>query len=107
MAQALCEMRYGAEWFSNALNWQPLGDNTYECRVLLCPEPNGGYSAFAMRLPGVVSEGETIEEALGNIADAFQAAVQTYLDSSESIPWSNVELERPNNCMERWILVNV
>jgi antitoxin HicB len=84
-----------------------LGDNAYECRILICPEPDGGYSVHAIRLPGVVSEGETIDEAIANIEDAFRATAQSYLDDSGVIPWADVDIDRPKNSLERWILVNV
>jgi len=107
MPTAICETRFGANVFDPQCQWQPLSDGTYECRVLLCPEAVGGFSAHAMRLPGVVSQGETEAEALENIADAFQATIQSYLESSGSIPWQTVTVDRPAGCVERWILVNV
>ncbi len=82
-------------------------ENTYECRVLLCPEKDGGYSAHALRLPGVVSQGESKEEALENIADAFRAAISVYREQGEAIPWTNLQIDRPERSIERWILVNV
>jgi antitoxin HicB len=88
-------------------NWDVLGDRTYQCRVLLCPESEGGFSAHAIRLPGVVSEGDTEAEALANVADAFQAVIQTFLDENRPIPWQDSEIERPKGSRERWILVNV
>jgi predicted RNase H-like HicB family nuclease len=103
----ICETRYGATITQEKFDWQPLGEGAYQCRVLLCPEEGGGYSAHALRLPGVVTEGDSEAEALENIADAFQAAIQSYRESGESIPWQAVDIERPANSMERWILVNV
>lgn len=82
-------------------------DSAYVCRVLLCPEEEGGYSAFALRLPGTVSQGDTEQEALANIAEAFQATVSLYLEEGQGIPWEPVEVERPRGCLERWILVDV
>lgn len=82
-------------------------DSTYECRVLLCPEPEGGFSVHAIRLPGVVSEGDTESEALGNIADAFRSAIQSYVEGGSEIPWCDEEIDRPNGSEERWILVDV
>lgn len=83
------------------------GDRTYECRVLLCPEDAGGYSAIALRLPGVVSQGESPEEAMENISEAFAAAVSVYLEDGTQIPWGEVSVDRPKGCLERWILVDV
>ena len=87
--------------------WEPLAENTYECRVLLCPEKDGGYSAHALRLPGVVSQGESEAGALDNIRDAFRAAISVYREQGEAIPWTNLEMDRPKGSIERWILVNV
>ncbi len=86
--------------------WREFGERTFECRVLLHPEPGGGFSAIAARLPGVVSEGETETEALANIAEAFQGAVAFYLDEHRAIPWTNVAVERTEGCKERWIIVD-
>jgi len=87
--------------------WTKFKSRTYECRVLLCPEPEGGYSVHAIRLPGVVSQGETEEEALANIADAFQEVIRTYVEDGGTIPWSDADTERPKGSLERWILVHV
>lgn len=82
-------------------------NNRYECRVLLCPEPDGGFSAHALRLPGVVSQGENEAEALKNISEAFHGAVSVYLKGSRDIPWEDVEINRQGDCRERWIGVDV
>jgi len=87
--------------------WKPLAENTYECRVLLCPEEGGGYSAHAVRLPGVVSQGESVAEALENIAEAFQGAISVYREQGGVIPWTNLQIDRPKGSIEKWILVNV
>ncbi len=105
----LIEERSGAtdSLFLEPSRWRTLDANTYEWRALVCPEAEGGFSVHALRLPGVVSQGETVEEALANIAEAFSAIVASYLDDGEDIPWCNVEIERTEGCKERWILVNV
>ncbi len=87
--------------------WRSFPEGTYRCRVLLCPEEEGGYSAFALRLPGTVSQGDTEQEALANIIEAFQATVSLYLEDGKGIPWEDVEVDRPRGCLERWIVVNV
>ena len=42
-----------------------------EFTVILSPEPDGGYSVSCPALPGAVSQGDSREEALVNIADAM------------------------------------
>ena len=36
------------------------------------PAPEGGFTCFIEEIPGIFSEGETLEEARENLADAFQ-----------------------------------
>ncbi len=91
----------------NQKPWERLGDNVFECRVLLCPEDEGGYSAHALRLPGVVSQGDTADEALENIKEAFRGAACAYLEDGQQIPWEPLTLDRPAGALERWVLVNV
>jgi predicted RNase H-like HicB family nuclease len=83
------------------------GSKTFKCRVLLVPEEEGGYSAYALRLPGVVSCGDTIEEAVANMEDAFRLAIGYYIEEEQTIPWADAQVERTRDSHERWILVDV
>ncbi|MEH1765242.1 MAG: type II toxin-antitoxin system HicB family antitoxin [Nostoc sp.] len=47
-------------------------------KVLLEPSDEGGYTVYVPSLPGCISEGETIEEALENI----QEAIELFLEPS-------------------------
>jgi predicted RNase H-like HicB family nuclease len=38
--------------------------------------PEGGYTAFIEEIPGAVSEGETMEEARLNLADALRMVLE-------------------------------
>jgi len=88
-------------------DFRTFSEPAYECRVLLCPEPAGGFSAYALRLPGVASQGETEDEALKNVTEAFRAAIETYTEEGMEIPWTDeAPIERTQNCLERWILVD-
>jgi antitoxin HicB len=87
--------------------WHFFTDSTYQCRVLLCPDENGGFTAHALRLPGVVSEGDSLEEAIANITDAFRESIRVYRDCKADIPWEDIDYDRPQGSVERWILVNV
>ncbi|NMG21501.1 type II toxin-antitoxin system HicB family antitoxin [Brasilonema bromeliae] len=48
-------------------------------KVILEPSDEGGYTVSVPLLPGCISEGETIEEALDNI----QEAIKLYLEPLE------------------------
>lgn len=88
-------------------DYEAFESNAYECRALLVREPSGGFSVHALRLPGVISEGETEAEALSNIAEAFAGAISSYLESGERIPWEDVEIAAASDGLERWIVVHV
>ena len=41
-------------------------------KVLLEPSEEGGYTVYVPSLPGCISEGETVEDALTNIREAIE-----------------------------------
>lgn len=90
-----------------ACTYRSFSDRTFECRFLIRPEEEGGYSVIALRLRGVVSEADTVEEAVENIREAFSGAVADYLEHGEEIPWGDVAVERCPGCIEKWIVVDV
>ena len=51
-------------------------------KVVLEPSEEGGYTVYVPALPGCVSEGDTIEEALQNIREA----IEVYLEPTEEAP---------------------
>ncbi len=55
-------------------------------RVKLEPQDEGGYTVKVPALPGCISEGETIEEALGNIQDAMQGYLAVLAKHKREIP---------------------
>ena len=48
-------------------------------RVVLEPSDEGGYTVYVPSLPGCISEGDTVEEALKNIREA----IELYLEPVE------------------------
>jgi predicted RNase H-like HicB family nuclease len=40
--------------------------------ALLVPDPDGGYVAQTAELPGAISQGDTVEEALANVREAAE-----------------------------------
>ena len=51
-------------------------------KVVLEPSDEGGFTVYVPSLPGCISEGETIEEALSNIREA----IDLYLEEEEPLP---------------------
>ncbi len=48
-------------------------------KVVLEPSEDGGYTAIVPALPGCISEGDTVEEAMANIREA----IELYLEPVE------------------------
>lgn len=91
------------------LLWAQYGGNTYECEVWVEPEEEGGFYAFAARLPGVVAQGEDLEAALSQIEQALRATLASYIERKKPIPWSEepTESEEGRSITKRWLLVDV
>jgi predicted RNase H-like HicB family nuclease len=50
-------------------------------KVVLEPSDEGGFSIYVPSLPGCISEGDTVEEALENIREA----IDLYLEEEPSV----------------------
>ena len=58
----------------------------YKIPLVLTPQPEGGYTVTSPLLPELVTEGDTIEEAMENVRDALAAVVEIYEDSGRKLP---------------------
>ena len=54
--------------------------------VVLEPQPEGGYTVTSPLLPELITEGDTVAEALANVDDAFAAVVEIYQDRGLPLP---------------------
>jgi predicted RNase H-like HicB family nuclease len=63
---------------------------TVKLRVVIRPEKEGGYSVALPAIPGCVSCGDTVEEALANIREAAEALLEV---ANEQDPWEGLGLE--------------
>lgn len=55
--------------------------------ILVHPDhESGGYYATVPALPGVVDQGETVEEALENVRAALAFTVEAMLEDGEKLP---------------------
>ncbi len=52
-------------------------------KVVLEPSEEGGYTVFVPALPGCISEGDTIEEALQNIREAIELYLEPILEPEQ------------------------
>ena len=55
--------------------------------MIIPGEPDeGGYRVKVPALPGCVTQGETVEEALSNAKEAIELYVSVLIDDGESVP---------------------
>lgn len=56
--------------------------------VILTPDKDdGGYVGHCPAIPGCVSEGDNVEEALANIKDAIEGCLESLAARQEPSPW--------------------
>ena len=58
----------------------------YKIPLLFSPQPNGGFTVTSALLPELITEGETIEEALENVQDALAAVIEASVDLGQALP---------------------
>ena len=58
----------------------------YRLPLLLSPQPEGGFTLTSPLLPELVTEGDTVEEALANVQDALAAVIEAYEDLGRELP---------------------
>lgn len=58
----------------------------YKIPLVLTPQAEGGYTVTSPLLPELVTEGDTIDEALANVRDALAAVIETYADLGRRLP---------------------
>ena len=56
--------------------------------LVFAPQPEGGFTVTCPILPELVTEGDTLEEAYANVADALAAVVELYEDLGRELPAS-------------------
>lgn len=56
--------------------------------LVLTPQPEGGFTVTSPLLPELVTEGDTVEDALRNVQDALKAVIEIYEDTERSLPLS-------------------
>ena len=75
--------------------------------VHLEQQPEGGYTVTAPQLPGLVTEGDTVAEAMSNVEDALVAVLELYEDTGKEIPSGLIVDERKNRRIRHEALIAV
>lgn len=62
-------------------------------RVLLNKEPEGGYTVTVPTLPGCITYGENIDEAIAMAKEAIELYIESLVEHNEPIPDESNTLE--------------
>ncbi len=57
----------------------------YKIPLLLTPQTEGGFTVTSPLLPELVTEGESIDEVLVNVRDAFESILELYDDLGKKL----------------------
>ena len=61
---------------------------SYRITVILTPQPEGGYTVTCQELPELITQGESIDEALKSVEDAFATTLELYEHLGRPLPAS-------------------
>jgi predicted RNase H-like HicB family nuclease len=67
--------------------------NQYTYRIILHPEPEGGFTVNVPALPGCITYGEDIDEAISMAKEAIKLYIEELKDRGEIIPDDSRTLE--------------
>lgn len=70
----------------------------YKVPLVLSPQSEGGFTVTSPLLPELLTEGDTVEEALANVRDALAAVVEAYEDLGRSLP-TNIRVVDTDNSL--------
>ncbi len=62
----------------------------YKVPLLLTPQSEGRYTVTSPLLPELVTEGDSMPEALNNVEDALAAVIEIYQDLGRQLPYTDV-----------------
>ena len=68
-------------------------------RILLRQEPEGGYTVIVPSLPGCVTYGDTVEEAIEMAKEAIELYIESLKEHGEEIPTEEKNLD-PGWCLK-------
>jgi antitoxin HicB len=67
--------------------------------LVFTPQPEGGFTVTSPALPELITEGDSLEEAYGNVRDALAAVVELYAEQRRQLPQ---EIELPTSGRVVW-----
>jgi len=61
-------------------------------KIVLVPEPDGGFSVLVPALPGCYSQGEMREQAIEMAKEAIGLHIESMREQGEAIPQGDIEI---------------
>ena len=58
----------------------------YKLNIIATPEPEEGFTITCKELPELITVGDSLDEAIENIKDAFMAVFEIYQDTERTLP---------------------
>lgn len=59
---------------------------SFTMSLLFTPDPEGGFVVTCEELPEFLTDGDTIEQAMENVEDAFLGVLEIYLHTNRKLP---------------------
>ena len=60
-------------------------------QIIIAPDETGGYVAEVPSLPGCISEGETLEEAIANVREAIDLYIEVLKEDGKPVPEDSLD----------------
>ncbi|MFQ5631174.1 MAG: type II toxin-antitoxin system HicB family antitoxin [bacterium] len=58
----------------------------FKLPLVLDPQPEGGYTVTCPIVPELITEGDTVSDALNNANDALSAVIEAFQDLNKPLP---------------------
>jgi antitoxin HicB len=72
--------------------------------LVFSPQPEGGFTVTSPVLPELITEGDTIDEAHANVADALAAVFELYAEQGRALPESTRVPESGEVIWSEWLV---
>ncbi|HET6878863.1 MAG TPA: type II toxin-antitoxin system HicB family antitoxin [Pirellulales bacterium] len=78
----------------------------YKLPLVFEPQPEGGFTVTSPLLPELITEGDSFEDAIENVRDAFAAVIEAYHDTGRTLP-GELAVSRQNGAISADVLVTL
>ncbi len=75
----------------------------FKVPLVLTPQSEGGYTVTSPVLPEMVTEGDTLEQAMENVQDALDATLELYDDMKMPLPANLLQDSEHNSIWFEWL----